>query len=48
MVDVARDRVEIHIGFLTQYFAARRIDRQDLAGEAMLAQGSAAAAMSFW
>ena len=38
VVDVARDRVEILVGLLAQDFAARRIDRQDLAGEAVLAQ----------
>ena len=38
VVDVAGDRVEILVGLLAQDFGARRIDRQDLAREAVLAQ----------
>ena len=38
VVDVAGDRVEILVGLVAQNFGARRIDRQDLAREAVLAQ----------
>ena len=38
VVDVALDRVEIRVGLLTQYFAVRRINRQDFPRETVLAQ----------
>jgi hypothetical protein len=38
VVDVAGDGVEVLVGLLAQDLGARRIDRQDLAREAVLAQ----------
>ena len=38
VVDVTRDRIEVLVGLVAENFGARRIDRQDLALEAVLAQ----------